>query len=658
MQDDGYAMGMFDKLFGHKEPPAPAAPPAPPPAPVPPPAAAPPPAAQKDLRDDPDYLLVYDKYGRETFIRKEDWRTSTLPGMLQAQWDNPDELADVITGGMHDGFFADVLEAAKHLSETDSNPRRGAVIYGVVLLKLGRSEDAERVFNEAIDRHGEDAVLLTNLARVYAEWKQNVRAGIILWHALELDPNFDSAFNWYCSVERDHGGADGEIAAFEKIAGLPGSWRAQIWLGRRALQAGDLPIALEMYDMALDNAGDPTPGDLLMTMSGDLGNAGQLEAMLRLAGPRFVARAHGVQVGNNLIKANLDLGHIDAAAKILEELYAMQRPDWKETLSFWDTAIAKARVTNRQSEAQTPLGYAMIPFPNPVWLKPESPAVELFPVPENADLRVSFLGCSISMPATPDHPEFQLSDRPGRLSRAVPFFLAEQAHFRNAAGVTTLVPWIAAEPGSFIVNGAGWTDEEVVTSATQADPAVRFAVLSHLIVPAPDSADPYKVDLRLLRTGDGSCAGELSASFQLDAMQAGLQHLADELVTLLAQTSGVRAAAAPVAYAVPAASFGDYLLRLEQLLAVRCAGMETHRGTLYGQREILDGMLNLCLTNPDNVPARLILAQALTIIRMRWPEISAQFSPRVGEMQLRAPIQGPAAPIVDLLFEEALGTPR
>ena len=639
-------MGMFDKLFGHKDPPAS------PPAPATPPA--PPPAAQKDLRNDPDYLLVYDKFGRETFIRKEDWRTGTLPGMLKAQWDNPDELVNVITGGMHDGFFADVLEAAKHLSETDTNPRRGAVIYGVTLLKLGRSEDAERVFNEAIDRHGEDAVLLTNLAKVYAEWKQNVRAGIILWHALELDPNFDSAFNWYCSVERDHGGEAGEIAAFEKIAGLPRSWRAQIWLARMALRSADLPIALEMYDMALDNAGDPTPTDLLMTMSGDLGNTGHLEAILRLAGPRFVARVHGLQVGNNLIQANLDQGHIDAAAKILEELYAMQRPDWKDTLSFWDTAIAKARVTKRQSEAQTPLGYAMLPVPNPVWLKPESPAVELFRVPEHPELKVSFLGCSISTPAAADQPEFQLSDRPGRLSRAVPFFLAEQARFRNAAEVTTLVPWITAEPGSFIVNGAGWTDEEVVTSATQADPAVRFAVLTHLIVPAPDSTDAYKVVLRLLRTSDGSCAGELSASFTLNAMQPGLQKLADELVTLLAQTSGIPASSAPVAYSVPAASFGDYLLRLEQLLAVRCAGMETHRGTLYGQREILDGMLNLCLTHPENVPARLILAHALTVIGMVWPEIAAQFAPRVQYMQQQTPLKGATAPIVDGLFEEAL----
>ena len=46
----------------------------------------------------------------------------------------------------------------------------------------------------------------------------------------------------------------------------------------------------------------------------------------------------------------------------------------------------------------------------------------------------------------------------------------------------------------------------------------------------------------------------------------------------------------------------NYLLRLEQLLAVRCAGMDgVSPAFLNGEREIIDGNLQLCLWCPDNV---------------------------------------------------------
>ena len=50
-----------------------------------------------------------------------------------------------------------------------------------------------------------------------------------------------------------------------------------------------------------------------MQISGDLGNAAHLPELLQLVEPHFVAEVHGLPVGNNLIKAHLDLGQLDAA---------------------------------------------------------------------------------------------------------------------------------------------------------------------------------------------------------------------------------------------------------------------------------------------------------------------------------------------------------
>ncbi|HBL64669.1 MAG TPA: hypothetical protein DDZ58_00560, partial [Achromobacter sp.] len=63
--------------------------------------------------------------------------------------------------------------------------------------------------------------------------------------------------------------------------------------------------ALALYREALAQAGEPVPGDLLMQMTGDLGNAGRIPDIVQMAAPHYRAAAHGPQVGNNLIKAYL-----------------------------------------------------------------------------------------------------------------------------------------------------------------------------------------------------------------------------------------------------------------------------------------------------------------------------------------------------------------
>src|SRR6185503_5239366 len=95
-------------------------------------------------------------------------------------------------------------------------------------------------------------------------------------------------------------------------------------------------------------------------ISGDLGNAGHLPEILQLVEPCFDAPVHGVQVGNNLIKAHLDLGQLDAARRILNQLYALNRPDWKENLSYWDTQIAKTRLSTAAEDQQAQYKMAML----------------------------------------------------------------------------------------------------------------------------------------------------------------------------------------------------------------------------------------------------------------------------------------------------------
>ena len=72
-----------------------------------------------------------------------------------------------------------------------------------------------------------------------------------------------------------------------KIAGIRGSWRAQLWQARTALQHKDLATAMTLYEQSLANTDVPVPADALMQITGDLGNQGYLAEILQLAEPRF-----------------------------------------------------------------------------------------------------------------------------------------------------------------------------------------------------------------------------------------------------------------------------------------------------------------------------------------------------------------------------------
>jgi hypothetical protein len=121
-------MGLFDNLFGRKKQEVKPASPLPFVRATLPPIKNQPNSSEKpsitDPAKDPKMVRVYDAYGREMFITKENWRTNVLPGSIKTNWDDAEKLFNIIVGSLNDGFFSDILPAAKHLHEIDPNPAR------------------------------------------------------------------------------------------------------------------------------------------------------------------------------------------------------------------------------------------------------------------------------------------------------------------------------------------------------------------------------------------------------------------------------------------------------------------------------------------------------------------------------------------------------
>jgi tetratricopeptide (TPR) repeat protein len=654
-------MGLFDKLFRRKTAPPPETPlsvpppsaPSAAPAPAPAQPAVSPAATVEEMRRDPNLIAVFDAYGRELFITRQQWRDSVLLGNLQKHWDEPEALYGLIVGALKDGFRADVIEAARHLHEIDPVPVRGACVWGIVLLEEKRLDEAEQVFRDYLARHGEEGSILTNLAKVHSARGNGALAEETLWHALEVDPNQDNGLVWFAALHRDRGGEAAALAAQRRVAAVPGSWRPQLWLARAGLADRQVDDALALYRESLARAPRPVPADLLMQLSGDLGNQGHLPEILQLAEPHFDAATHGLAVGNNLIKAHFDLGQHEAVRVLLDRLYAFNRPDWKPTLAYWDTELARARVALEPSAAPAELRMTFLTLEGPVWLRPDSPAAELFPAKSDRATRICLLGSTAERATNSQRVERHLSDDSGRLSRAVPHFLAEQLELASEARTRTLVPWIVAPPpGGFVLSGVAWTEADAAGYARQAQPPADYVIVTHLRT----QAEPWVLELRLVRTVDAVCLGQLEESFPSATPGDAIRRLAPALLRLVGSETGTALITPPPLYALPApADFMGYLVRLEQLLAVRCAGMEgADPAQLSGEREILDGNLQLCLAAPESVSTRLLLAQTALALKRARPGVLPEFRDRLERLQRDFPLPEPAHAVVQRLLNDAL----
>ena len=381
----------------------------------------------------PDTIRAFDANGTEVQIPRADWATQVLPNMVREQWDNPDGLYAIILNSLNQGFLAEMVEPAERLYQTDPLPGRGVSMWSVVLMQSDRLEEAGQVIAKFLAEHGDDGSVLVNLAQLQVMQGQKEESEKTLLHSLEVEPNLENGLGWYASLEGERGGPAAARAALERIAAMPTSWRAQLWIAREELQAGDLERAKELYADALTRAPRPVPPDFLMQMSGDLGTGGHLIDLINLTAPEYRPDVHGMPVGNNLLKAFVDTDNLDSADSLRRALLSLNRPDWRQALEFWDLEIGKKRA-GQPPAGQLQIG--MLRVDGPVWLPPQSPARVIFGAkPEGPS--VSFLGGSAEGPqGDPEAAEenMRLGERIARMTRSLPLFLAEQVEMRTAAG--------------------------------------------------------------------------------------------------------------------------------------------------------------------------------------------------------------------------------
>lgn len=209
----------------------------------------------------------------------------------------------------------------------------------------------------------------------------------------------------------------------------------QLIEAREKLEARDLPGAMALYEEALVLAGDRA--DVLVTISGDLGVNGHVREIIELVAPRYDAERHGPATGLNILQAYLAVRNAEAAQHVLDILFALNRPELEERLHGFSNAIAEIiqkdlppLETGPGAAPAEPAKVNLVSISKPIWFYGlESLAAQILPPKAGKLRRVAFT--QLSLPGVADiaaltaQPENEL----GRLTRAVPLWLAETFYF-------------------------------------------------------------------------------------------------------------------------------------------------------------------------------------------------------------------------------------
>ena len=576
-------------------------------------------------------ISVYDPFGRKVEVGREAWRRTVLLPNLAANRDKPDELHDLLVSALRNGFAGDILESARHLADMDPEPQRGAVLLGAVLLQLRDFDRARQVLEQAIARHGETPRLVTNLARAYAGLGDEARALDLLWRALKADPNEESALHFLIGSANANGGTAAMLATYERVAKLPGSWRAQLWLARHALDLGDLEAATILYEEAIERAGEPTPADLLMQMSGDLGDRGQTEVLLRLTQPRFDLAAHGLMVADNLLRAYIDLGMLAEARGLLELLYSRQRPDWREHLIAWEGKLDDA--AQRYGEIAAPLDTVLVKLEQPIWARGVLGFDGVLPAKAPGAPRVHFIcGSGEAREGGGAKVVSQPTNDLGRLTRALPMFLAEELHLRTHARSAFLLPWM--KQGGFIVSAKPWTRAFLPPDHVLPD------MLVFLHVDAREA--PWLLRITIENAQRDVTPVVFEQAFMLETAGQDVMALLNQLLPRLTILLALRREENAPSLATPRPErIPGYLAAIEQALAVGLASRQPDTGTfLHQERAIFDHLFEVALAGEGQWRPRMLLVNALEYEARRRPDIVREYLAKLALLQQAHPLPG------------------
>jgi tetratricopeptide (TPR) repeat protein len=586
-------------LFRKKKPAdgKPASPPAlatPASAPAPAPAAATPAAPPPTATAGPAKVTVRDAFGRPHELPREQWRKDVLPKLVEQCARDPQRLAALVLQGLRDGLAADVLPAALRLPVVDQDAERSLAILAAVQRECGELEGCAATLRELAEKKPQSAALRVGQALLRDRAGARVEALALLWEALQIDSNHADALHGWLAFEHARTGDAGHGEALDRVCGLPGAWRARLLRAHRAFEQSRVDDGLADLREALAGAGDDS--DALTLAASDLLRAGRHDQFAELVLPRYRLERHHPNVGVLLLQHFAATRQPALGEQLLHELRVRFPRVLDGQLAPLDAEFARMAPPPALPQGETkvvlyridrPLWFASLG--DPEWLLPAKPA---------GSRRVLCAALAVQSPAA--LPAMQREDELGRLSRAVPLFLAEQFWLLSPVRGGAAIP--VAEQGGWVVSGVPWAEERLVALLSDAE---RDDTLLVSGVVRPDGKR-RRIDLWVYDCKARQRLGHAAAEGDEGALGPLLLQLLAELSPIVGGPPALRP---PVGGDAFCERHATGLAQLAALVIAQLGGLPKDR--VYGQRAIFEWLLGVALEQPGFVPAKLAFAAAL-----------------------------------------------
>lgn len=551
-----------------------------------------------------EMIVAYDAHGQEMYIARNEWREKVFLPDLEKKWDDADALYTAILMGLKDAFASDLVAAAERLVDIDSNPERSHTLHGIVLMKTGQLDVAEQTLRQGIDKSGATGTLLTNLAKVFSERGEDKQADDTLWQAIQTDPNLDNGLLWWASIQRERGGDEAYIEGLRSIAAMPGSWRAQLWMARFYLEHNETDKARGLYDEVL--SGGRYDSDALYMISGDLGRNGEIPLLISLVAPHYDVQKHDPMAGINLLQAYLEQDQTEQGLKLLNQLYALNFAPIKQHLDYYRQAFEEKR---RQTEpvqqvAPDDVKITTLSVTQPIWHYGLCKADWLFNQKPEETAKIGFFALS-KIPDGLAAQGIQREDELGRLSRAIPLYLAEAVHYWSDYAACTY--FLMAEGHGPVLTGQPMVGEDIYEILP---PDMKYVVTGEIGCTGEGEQRRWQIALSLW-----NCT---TRSKQLteteEATDAGLGNVMQELERKLLMQAGLKREHPLDAFyqRPPADALPVYLTGLGQsLMLTLLANQQVPYSEVWNERAMLDLPLNISRHWPSLTAAKIMYLSGL-----------------------------------------------
>lgn len=386
----------------------------------------------------------------------------------------------------------------------------------------------------------------------------------------------------------------------------------QLVAARAKLDAKDLAGAVTIYEAVLAEAGDRT--DVLVTISGDLGVCGEMRTIIELVAPRYDAQKHGPAAGLNLLQAYLALRDAEAAQHVLDVLFTIDRPELHDRLLGFSNAIAE--LINAEDEAvfvqPEAAQVSMVSISKPIWFYGlEEIAPQLLPTKAGRLRRVAFAQLAVPGMAGVMQASAQPEDEQGRLTRAIPLWLAETFYFSGGYAAATAV----ALKGKlhYALLPVEWSGENVRQLSETSDGGLDYVVTGAL----RNRSGDYELSLRLWEVKKFRELKAFSARWTPASVDEALRQLQEQLRGYMEWS------ALPVGHGLA------YAPPLGPLAGLHALGASL--SLFLGEKEMLPtaqlpqgsaALLRAAQAMPDDVRAQLALVTGL--LRMRNLGLAAE----------------------------------